>query len=730
MTCTLRGGALLLLCATSASAQSTGPAGSDGRVPTFAKWAPIELSFRGPATNEGATNPNPFEFYRLQVAFTSPSGTVYDVPGFYDGDGKGKSPGDVWKARFSADEVGEWKWTASFREGAGIAIDLDPTAGTSAYFDGATGAFEVRPIPDDAEGLLRLGRLEAVGTHNFRFREGEWFLKGGADSPENLLAYTSFDNTQDLGGIGILHSYQPHLGDWQPGDPEINPAAPDRGRALIGALNYLSSVRVNSVYFLPMNLGGDGQDTCPFVSYAKTGFAKSHYDVSKLTQWKIALEHAQRKGIVLQFVLAETETGNEKWLDEGGFGSERKLFFRELIARFGHLLAIKWNLSEESDFPFSTVDAMAQYIRDVDPYDHPISIHTRSNEYAVYNFLLGNPLFDVQSFQIDENQADFVTEDWRAKSAAAGRPWVIDIDEVGPPETGLSISNAVDRRKRILYDVYFSGGEIEWYLGPYFVWGGGGDQTLEDFRTREEMWNYTWYARSFLQDNVPFWEMEPADSRLTGEHGAFGGGEVFAKPDEVFAVYLPNASNGGTLDVGADVVPFRIRWYNPRTGQFEGPTDYRFGGAPMALGSAPSDPTNDWVVLVERTALWSPTETLSISTNGVQDLRLDAGTAWAGANYLVLGTRTGTEPGFQITKKLLVPVNPDGWMLFTLTYPTTPPFSGFVGVLDQNGEASASLTLVAPESPTLVGIELNHAFVAGYASPKFASNPFPLRFTP
>ena len=44
-------------------------------------------------------------------------------------------------------------------------------------------------------------------------------------------------------------------------------------------------------------------------------------------------------------------------------------------------------------------------------------------------------------------------------------------------------------RRRALYDVYFSGGNIEWYLG-YFPLPPGGDLRTEDFRTREEMWDY------------------------------------------------------------------------------------------------------------------------------------------------------------------------------------------------------------------------------------------------
>ncbi len=74
-----------------------------------------------------------------------------------------------------------------------------------------------------------------------------------------------------------------------------------------------------------------------------------------------------------------------------------------------------------------------------------------------------------------------------------------------PANTGLNSSNAVDLRKRVLWDVYPSGGNIEWYFGGNGQ-SEGGDQNTEDLRTRDEMYRYMWYARRFLQDELPFSE--------------------------------------------------------------------------------------------------------------------------------------------------------------------------------------------------------------------------------
>ena len=42
------------------------------------------------------------------------------------------------------------------------------------------------------------------------------------------------------------------------------------------------------------------------------------------------------------------ETENEMLLDNGEVGVERRLYYRDLIARFGHHLALNWNLGEEN----------------------------------------------------------------------------------------------------------------------------------------------------------------------------------------------------------------------------------------------------------------------------------------------------------------------------------------------------------------------------------------------
>jgi hypothetical protein len=82
-----------------------------------------------------------------------------------------------------------------------------------------------------------------------------------------------------------------------------------------------------------------------------SGDAQLRLDCSKLDQWEIVFEHATKKGFYLHFKTQETEndsSGEAYALDNGALGSERKLYYRELIARYGHHLALNWNLGEEN----------------------------------------------------------------------------------------------------------------------------------------------------------------------------------------------------------------------------------------------------------------------------------------------------------------------------------------------------------------------------------------------
>ena len=113
-----------------------------------------------------------------------------------------------------------------------------------------------------------------------------------------------------------------------------------------------------------------------------------------------------------------------------------------------------------------------------------------------------------------------------------------------------------------------------------------------------------------MEENLPFWEMHSADELVVDEGKVQidlgdnktleARAEVFAKPGQVYAVYLPTGNPSGTIDLEQSNCVYTLRWYNPRTGAFEGDNVSIQGGKQQEIGEPPRQPTRDWVVLLRR----------------------------------------------------------------------------------------------------------------------------------
>jgi len=583
----------------------------------YKKWQTLRFIFDGPQCSETAFKPSPFLDYRFEVTF-SKGNKKYKVPGFFAADGEsaetGAVSGNKWQANFVPDEPGTWNYQVSFRTGHDISISDQPDEGIKVFPDGTTGSFTVASTDQTAPGFLSKGRVEYVGERYLKFNEnGGFFLKGGADSPENFLAYTGFDQTNRYGSKAIMregeanpkescHNYQPHVKDWKEGDPTWQGT---KGKGIIGAINYLASQGVNSQYMLTMNIMGDGKDVWPYSDYNE----RTRFDCSKLDQWEIVFSHMERLGIMMHLVLQETE--NECLLDGGKTDVQRKLYLRELVARFGHHLGISWNLGEENGpadwTPVGQTDQMrkdmANYLKSINPYPNFVVVHTHSDEQhqdSVLNPLLGFENLEGPSMQIgkveDINKriTHFITE-----SAKTKKPWVMMLDELGPAHKGV-MPDEFDQqhdtvRHYALWGSLMAGaGGVEWYFGYRYPHN---DLMCEDFRSRELWWKQTKIALDFFRSNLPFAKMIAANE-LVSSADAF----CLAKAGEVYAVYLPKAEN---TEIDLPAGKFSIKWFNPRTGgKLQDGTIKTFtGGGNISMGTPPANDGKDWVVLIKKIVL-------------------------------------------------------------------------------------------------------------------------------
>jgi hypothetical protein len=575
-------------------------------------WHMIAFTFTGPASSEYDTI-NPFIDYRLDVEFTSGSQKI-SVPGYYAADGNAAETsarsGNKWRAYFCPPSEGEWSYRVTFLKGKNIAVADDLIYGQKCYMDGENGTFIVEKTDKIAPDFRAKGRLQYDGTHFLKHAgNGEIFLKGGADSPENFLGYREFDGTYYGGsnktrsGEAVpnsgLHLYGPHIKDWTEGDPQWKNG---RGKGIIGALNYLASTGMNSFYFLTMNILGDGEDVWPYTDRNE----RYRFDCSKLDQWNIVFSHADKLGIMMHFVLQETE--NECLLDCGYLDVQRKLYLRELIARFSHHLALTWNLGEEHNpiewspygQTYQDTKKMADYIRENDPYKNFIAIHTHSapqqrmKDMTAY---LGFRNIDGPSIQcgnIDEIHDD--AKYWLKQSADSGHNWVVCLDEIGPANKG-AMPDSFDpehdtiRYKALWGNLMAGGAGVEWYFGYKYL---NSDLSCEDWRSREKLWAQTKVAIDFFHKYLPFTEMKNADE-LTKEKDDY----CLAKGGEIYALYLPE---GRSTNIILPEGKYTVHWFNPRNGGdlLKGTIGSISGKTSATTGNPPSEDGKDWVCLIKR----------------------------------------------------------------------------------------------------------------------------------
>jgi hypothetical protein len=278
-----------------------------------------------------------------------------------------------------------------------------------------------------------------------------------------------------------------------------------------------------------------------------------------------------------------------------------------MIARYGHHLALNWNIGEETgDWakthktpPLNTTQrlAAAQYFYDNDPYRHHVVIHSPpqfddilgpESKYTGVSVQTGNP---------DFRQVHSRALKWINESKEAGKQWAVAVDEPGDARHSL-LPDAEDpehNNARIngLWGGFMAGAwGMEWYFGydhPH------SDLTCQDFRSRDLFWNQCKYLLDFFEgNNIPITETENYDNLVQKDD------YCLAIPGEMYIVVLRNGN--GTIDLEDNKGEFSLEWFDPRNGGKlqTGSVEKLSGGAIQKLNGAPSSPDKDWVVYVRK----------------------------------------------------------------------------------------------------------------------------------
>lgn len=568
------------------------------------KWHKITVMVEGPKTQEGAKY-NPFLHYRMDVTFRHDSVT-YVVPGYFAADGNAgetsATSGNKWRAHLAPDFTGEWTYTVSFRRGGNAAVSDNPMAGEAVKGpDGLSGSFTVAATDKSGKDLRGKGRLLFHGRQYPVWAEtGDYFYKVGVDAPENLLSYADFDGSFKDDGYkdNLVKTWSAHLPDWKAGDPSWKDG---KGKALIGGINYLASEGLNAFSFLTLNISGDDENVFPYVSHDNY----ERMDVSKLDQWETLFAHGEKMGMFLHFKMAEVE--NQGLLDGGDLGYQRKLYYRELVARFGHHMALNWNVGEENGLwmgknhptPWQTTTqrlAMARWFYENDPYRHHVVIH---NGQAFYDIL--GPESRYSGLSLQTNRADFrnvypATRKWLGLAKQAKVKWAVAVDEPGdaqhslvPDEDDADHDNA---RQNALWGSLMAGAwGTEWYFGYKHAHS---DLSCEDWRSRDLFWDQCNHLLRFIRENeLPLPEMKPMNDLSSSSQDW-----VLAKEGDTYLVFLKM----GEKPTNVLKVPegtYTSYWLNPREGKFSGRSG-RHTGTEIKVSTPPGEVEKDWILFVRK----------------------------------------------------------------------------------------------------------------------------------
>jgi hypothetical protein len=135
------------------------------------------------------------------------------------------------------------------------------------------------------------------------------------------------------------------------------------------------------------------------------------------------------------------------------------------------------------------------------------------------------------------------------------------------------------------------GAGVEWYFGYRYAHN---DLGLEDFRSREIWWSQSTLATRFMKQ-FPLEDMSCMDD-LVDVPGSY----CLAKEGELYLVYLPAGTTRAQLQLKQSA-SLQVAWFNPRSGSElqQGSVGSISGKGLHSLGTPPSDPDKDWVVVIQ-----------------------------------------------------------------------------------------------------------------------------------
>ncbi len=506
---------------------------------TVPRWEMHEFELHGRSHVENA-----FRDAALVGEFTSPSGKKIVTEGFYDGD-------DTWRLRFTPEEEGEWRYLLR-----GEGVELHRRG-------------RLRCIAPRGHGFIR---IHPDNPHAFAYADGAPFFPMGdtcyglySDSPITASLRTEYLKTRrsqrfNFVRLGILHSpthgqTDPNYWPWggTPGKPDLDRFNPLFFRGLDAVLAEMQTAGMNAELIV------------------------LNYYLQPFTDVKVWTPARERQW--LRYIAAR-------------YAAFPNLFLWTIANEYEAHPDGRYRLDVPADPDWAK--ATARFIREHDPYRHPVTVHP-----VISASIRGNsprdpfdPPWRIGEFFGKDDAMDVLSQ--QTGQSGEGVAWDEQLQCWMGDAPDLVASLRTDRRygRPVLntesgYE-YLRGHPTEkrqvhhtdkvrhsaWRIvcaGGYFAAGFHGTIGHSDFWNRIDAPNrYTFLVKDegaagqlgLLYDfftSLPFWRMQPFEG-VEGDMAV-----ALAEPGQVYVIYLPH---GGavTADLPATSGILTVQWLNPRTG--------------------------------------------------------------------------------------------------------------------------------------------------------------------
>jgi hypothetical protein len=296
-----------------------------------ARFDTAEIVLRSASSfNASSGSPNPFTSVDLTARVTSPSGRVYTVDGFFDGDGAGGTVGNVFKLRVYADETGTWRWTTTSNTAG-----LHAQSGTFSCSGALGGVFGAGPVVENPARPRTL--MYQYGKPVYLLGK---FLDAAA--PANLqFSHTLFSEQRTDADRQALLSR--HLG-----------------------------MKLNKIDVYLANRGDyGGVSTTPWVGMAASN-DRQRFDLARWRMFERWVLKMRDLGVAAQLWF---------FADDSGFGdlpdADRRLLIKYGMARLSGYVNTMFTLALEWQEGWSTseADATMSYLQTRNPWARLASIH-------------------------------------------------------------------------------------------------------------------------------------------------------------------------------------------------------------------------------------------------------------------------------------------------------------------------------------------------------------------